>query len=57
MKPPSLYRMVYNDHATEVLDRYKTNRFTRQQALTELNKILDYVIISEADEKRRPKKN
>jgi hypothetical protein len=55
-KPPSLFRMVYNDHASETLDRYKDGRFTREKALTQLNQSLDYVITSEKDDKRRESK-
>lgn len=56
IKPPNLFRMVFNDHASETLDRYKDGRFDKDQALTQLNRTLDYVITSEKEDKRRESK-
>lgn len=55
--PPSLYRMVYNSISYEVLNKYKDNKLSEQQALTKLNELVDYVRDNEAKDNRRNSKN
>jgi hypothetical protein len=43
----TMHRMVFNDLATEILNKFKTGKLDEQQALTSLNKGLEYVLSSE----------
>lgn len=53
----NLYRMVFNNIAFEVLDRYKNNKMNKDQAMTKLNQLVDYVRHSEIENNRRDRKD
>lgn len=53
----NMFRMVYNDCAFEVLDQYRDHKITKQQALTKLNKLVDYVRNSEIENNRRDRQD
>lgn len=48
--------MVFNDHLSELLDRFKTNVITKEDVLTQVNNLVDYVQRSESEDKVPPKK-
>lgn len=47
--------MVFNSIAFDVLDQYKNNKLTKDDALTKLNNLLDYVRTNEVEDKKRVK--
>ena len=49
--------MIFNDMVADVLDGYKNETLTQQDALTKLNRLLDYVKTSEAGDHKRDRKN
>lgn len=49
--------MVFNNIAFEVLDRYKNNKMNKDQAMTKLNQLVDYVRHSEIENNRRDRKD
>jgi hypothetical protein len=47
----NLFRMVFNDHAFEILEKYRNGEIDIQQALTRLNNAVDYVLTNEEQNK------
>lgn len=53
---PSLFRMVFNDHASEILEKYKTGKIDISRAMSALNTGVDYVLENVIQDTQRPRK-